>query len=103
MKNNKCFRHGEIAFIEIESLPIGVEESKTNVFAKGNTGNSHTFRGGSIYPKVDGQFIIGYFKSENTKLFHDEHSPKGVSLPDGFYEIRKASEWVNGELKVVID
>jgi hypothetical protein len=96
-------RHGEVCFIKIEKLPKGLIETKTNVFAKGNTGNSHTFKGGKIYLKNEGQYIIGYFKAKDTKLYHTEHSPNGVELPDGTYEIRKQSEFINGELRQVID
>lgn len=99
----KIYSHGEISFVTIDKLPEGLEETKTNVFAKGRTGNSHTFKGGKIYLKNNGQFIIGYFEAKNTKLYHDEHSPKGADLPDGVYEIRKQSEFINGELRQVID
>ena len=106
MKNQtkkQCYRHGEIVFVKIDSLPKGLSESKTDIFSKGNTGNNHTFKGGKLYLKNDGQFIIGYFQAKKTKLYHPEHSPKGVILPDGSYEVRKQSEFINGELKQVID
>ena len=103
MSKIKAYRHGEMVFVETNKIPEGIPESKTNVFAKGNTGNNHTFRGGNIYLKDNGQFIKGYFKAKNTKLFHPEHSPEGASLPDGVYELRKQSEFINGELKQVVD
>lgn len=103
MSKQKVYRHGEVVFLEVVEIPTNLKESNTDVFAKGNTGNSHTFKGGKLYPKVDGQYVIGYFKAKNTKLFHSEHSPKGVSLPDGLYEIRRQVEFINGELKVVVD
>ena len=55
----KIYSHGEISFVTIDKLPEGLEETKTNVFAKGRTGNSHTFKGGEIYLKNNGQFVIG--------------------------------------------
>jgi hypothetical protein len=105
LKNNKiqCWGHGEIAFALIDELPKGLVETKTDVFAKGNTGNSHTFKGGKIYLKNEGQYVTGYFHAKNTKLYHPEHSPKGCVLPDGFYEIRRQSEFINGEMRVVVD
>lgn len=99
----RIYSHGEISFVTIDKLPNGLTEINTNVFAKGKTGNSHTFKGGKIYLKNKGQFIVGYFEAKGTKLYHPEHSPKGAKLPDGVYEIRKQSEWVNGELKQIID
>jgi hypothetical protein len=99
----KIYSHGEISFITIDKLPEGLEETKTNVFAKGNTGNSHTFEGGKIYLKNNGQFIIGYFEAHNTKLYHDEHSPEGAELPDGVYEIRRQNEYTPEGLVPVID
>ena len=106
LKNNKLQirEHGEISFIEIDKLPEGLTQTKTNIFAKGHTGNNHTFKGGKIYLKNIDSHVIGYFEAKNTKLYHNEHSPKGEAvLPNGFYEIRKQSEIVNGELKVVQD
>lgn len=99
----QAYRHGEIVFVKIDKLPENLVATKTDVFAKGNTGNSHTFKGGKIYLKNEGQYIIGYFKASKTKLYHTEHSPKGVSLPDGMYEIRKQSEFINGELRQIVD
>lgn len=99
----QAYRHGEIVFVKIDSLPTGLTETKTNFFAKGNTGNNHTFKGGKIYLKNVDQYVIGYFQAKNTKLYHTEHSPKGCELPDGLYEIRKQNEIINGELKQVID
>lgn len=105
----KAFRHGELVLVAIDKLPDGLIETKTNLLIKGNTGNSHSFKGGKIYLKNDGQFIIGYFQAKNTQLFHPEHGEKksaGVmvaKLPDGLYELRKQSEFINGELKQVID
>jgi hypothetical protein len=99
----QIYRHGEICFIKIDSLPTDLTESKTNVFSRGKTGNSHTFKGGKLYLKNEGQYIIGYFQAKKTKLYHNEHSPEGVPIPDGLYELRKQSEWVNGELRQIID
>jgi len=99
----QVWEHGEISFVLIDKLPEGLVESKTDIFAKGNTGNSHTFKGGKIYlKKVDG-FVFGYFVAKGTRLYHTEHSPQGCELPDGVYEMRKQNEYINGDLKQVID
>jgi hypothetical protein len=99
----KIYSHGEISFLTIDKLPEGLEKSKTDVFAKGRTGNNHTFKGGDIYLKNINEYIFGYFVAKNTKLYHPEHSPKGVELPDGVYEMRRQVEFINGELKQIID
>lgn len=103
MTKNKAYRHGEIVFLKIDKLPKDLKEEKTNIFSKGNTGNNHTFEGGRLYPKIEGLYTIGYFKAKDTKLFHIEHSPKGGMIEDGYYKILKQSEFINGELKQVID
>ena len=101
----KAFRHGEIVFVTIDKLPEGLKPSKDKTFATGSHNHSHTANHGTWYPKQDGQFIIGYFTAKDTSLLHPEHSPKvgDAKLPDGDYEVRKQSEYINGELKVVID
>jgi len=99
----KAFRHGEMAFVKVSKLPKELKEDNTGIFSKGNTGNNHTFKGGKFYPKNEGQFIKGYFKAKDTKLYHAEHSPNGCEIPNGNYEVRKQSEFINGELRVIID
>ena len=105
----QLYRHGEIVFEKIDNLPPDLEEKKTNTFAEGKTGNSHTFKGGKLYLKNEDEFIYGYFKAQNTKLFHSEHGEKkegillSVELPNGFYRLRKQNEFINGELRVVVD
>lgn len=99
----KAHRHGEIVLLEVSSLPKDLVETKTDIFGVGRTGNNHTFKGGKLYLKNEDQYITGYLEAKNTKLYHTEHSPKGVAIPDGVYELRKQSEWINGELKQVVD
>lgn len=108
-KDNKIelFRHGELVFAPIDSLP-DLTQTKTNVITKGSHGHNHTFSGGKFYKKENEQ-VLGYFVAKNTKLYHIEHGDKKVGglkeckLPNGIYEIRKGQEWVNGELKQIID
>jgi len=97
------YRHGEVCFELIDKLPENLKEEKTNIFAKGTTGNSHTFKGGKLYLKNESAYVFGYFEAKNTKLYHKEHSPNGVSIPDGIYRLRRQVEFINGELKIVVD
>lgn len=105
----KAYRHGEIAFEVIEKLPENLKETKDKEFKKGSHGNSHSFDNGVFYPKKENQFIIGYFEAKNTTLLHSEHGEKSnkklkeANLPDGIYCVRQAVEFINGEMKQVID
>jgi hypothetical protein len=100
----KNIRHGDIALIEVSKLPAGLKSSKTNKIMEGGSGgNTHTFSGGTFYPKIDGANIIGYLKAKNTKLFHVEHSPKGCKIEDGIYEIRRQVEFTHNGMVQVID
>ncbi len=105
----KCFRHGEICFELIDSLPTGLEKSKNKEFLKGSHGHAHSFSKGEFYPKVENEYIFGYFVAKGTKLLHEEHGDKEVGglkeskLPDGIYKLRRAVENINDELKQVID
>lgn len=103
-----CFRHGEICFKKINKLPNELIKENTNQFLKGSHGNLHTFDNGELYLKNVDEYIFGYFKAENTKLMHPEHASgngelKIALLPDGIYELRKQQEWINNEMKPVID
>lgn len=97
------YRHGEIVFELIDKLPEGLELSKSKSFLIGSHGNSHTYDNGKLYLKNEGIYIFGYFVSKNTKLYHTEHSPKGAKIEDGIYRLRRAVEFINGELRIVID
>lgn len=101
----KAFRHGEILFKLIDKLPKGLKETKSNVFATGSHGNSHTFDNGKLYLKQDGDYIFGYFVAKDTNLFHPEHSAKigDAKLPDGIYELRKQNEHTPEGLVQVFD
>ena len=106
----KLYRHGEIVFEVIDKVPDNLTATKTNIlFAKGNTGNSHTFKGGNIYLKNENEYVFGYFEAKNTTLYHKEHGDKKVGelksakLPNGNYKLRRQVEWINGELRQVVD
>ena len=104
MKKLKNYRHGDVSIIGIESLPKTLKASNDNVFmSKGSSGHDHTFTGGVFYPKVKGDNIVGYLVAKGTVLYHEEHSPKGVKIQDGIYEIRKQNEFTHEGLREVVD
>jgi hypothetical protein len=108
MKKIICDRHGEIAFELIESLPIGLTLSGAKEFLKGSHGHPHSYDEGEFYPKVENEYVFGYFVAKGTTLFHEEHGNgkefiKKAKLPDGIYRLRRAVEFINNELKQVID
>jgi len=98
----KCYRHGEVLLETIKKLP-DLKESKTDIIMKGSHQHNHTFKGGKLYLKEEGEYVFGYLEAKDTKLFHDEHSPEGAKILNGIYRLRKQVEFVNGELKQVID
>jgi len=109
MKKLKVHRHGEILFVETKAIPKKAKETKTNTLLVGSGQNPHTFSGGTFYELKDGDYIFGYFKAKDTKLYHKEHGDKKnnnllmANLPNGNYELRRQYEYINNELKQVID
>ena len=99
----KCYRHGEIAFVAIDKLPEDLEKTNQKEFLKGSHGHTHSFDNGELFLKKEDEFIFGYFVAKNTKLYHKEHSPNGCELPDSLYQLRVQNEYINDELKQVID
>lgn len=104
----KGIRHGDMALIQAK-LPKGLKDSKSNILLdSGSGGHTHSFTGGTFYPKVDGDFIIGYLKAKNITLFHPEHGKgkgvlKEVKILDGVYEIRKQVEYLHDGMREVVD
>jgi hypothetical protein len=110
MKKTQAYRHGEIGFIKIDSLPENLTKSDSKVIMQGSHGNSHSFDNGEIFFKNVDQYIFGYFVAKNTTLYHNDHGkevvkgkPRTAKLPNGIYELRKQNEVINNELKPVID
>jgi len=111
MNSNKnlAYRHGEIAFVKIDKLPDNLKKSKSKTFMVGLNNNAHTFDKGNLYLTNKDTFVFGYFEAKDTQLFHKEHGTKKVgqlkscSLPDGIYELRRQVEFINDEMKVVVD
>lgn len=50
----KAYRHGELAFVKTDSVPTLIE-TKSNVFAKGSEGNSHSLDG--LYGLQDVEWV----------------------------------------------
>lgn len=109
IKITKAFRHGEICFEVVESIPVGIEKSPSNEFLRGSHGNPHKFYNGNLYLKKEKKddFVFGYFEANNTTLTHRDHGEgkeiKKAKLPNGFYCLRRQVEYINNELKQIVD
>lgn len=106
MKN--IYRHGDLCLKEIDKLPKNLKKETTKVLMSGSRGNPHSYDNGEFYLKNVDNFIFGYFVAKNTILTHIEHGEgkqklRVAKIGDGIYELRKQFEFVNKELKQVID
>ena len=105
----QAYRHGEIVFLEVDKIPTGLTKETTKTFLTGSNNNPHTFDNGNLYFKNENEFVFGYFKADNTTLFHLEHGDnqigklKEAKLPNGNYQLRKQVEFINGEMMPVKD
>ena len=110
-KETHNVRHGDIGLFGIDTVPSGLEASSDGIlFSAGSGGHTHSFQGGTFYPKVDGDFVIGYLVAKDTTLFHPEHGIedaenglKKCSIPDGVYEVRRQVEDTPEGFKQVLD
>lgn len=99
----QAYRHGEILLVKTSKLPKGLKVSDSKVIETGTHGHSHYIDNGEIYFVKENDFVFGYLKADNTKLFHEEHSPKGAKIDDGVYQLIKQQEWIVDGLKPIID
>jgi hypothetical protein len=105
----QLYRHGEIIFVKIDSLPDNLVENKTNEIIRGSGNNPHLFKNGKLYLKNVNNYIFGYLEAKNTILKHLEHGDRKkaglmiAKIPDGYYELRKENEFINNEFKQIID
>jgi hypothetical protein len=104
------YRHGDIGFFGIKELLEGLTASRSRTIFVRSGGNAHTFSGGTFYPRIDGQFIIGYLMAKNTTLYHKRHGKKvkckvlrEAKIPDMVYEVRRQVEDTHSGMKPVID
>lgn len=105
MKTLKNYRHGEIAFIGVDSLPEGLEKSESRTIMTGSHGHDHSIDKGELYFKKEDDFTFGYLVAKDTNLLHPEHSPKigDAKLEDGIYKLVKQNEFTPEGLIPVID
>jgi hypothetical protein len=68
----KVYRHGELLFVETESVPNEAKLKKTNTLLVGSGSNPHIFKGGKFY-SLDNGIVFGYFEAKDTTLYHKEH------------------------------
>lgn len=105
----KLYEHGDMTMVEIVKLPDGLTESASRILLEGKS-NQHCHRGnGTWYPRVIGQFVVGYFVAKKTALTHLEHGEetggnlKTAEIADGVYEVRRQSELTHEGMKQVVD
>ena len=103
----KAYRHGEILLVKTNKIPKEAKERTGNLLLVGSHGNPHRFTGGKIY-NYQNNFIFGYLKAQDTILYHQTHGDgkgklKSCKIPNGIYELRKGQEYVNEEMKPIID
>jgi len=101
-----AYRHGEIALVKVDSLPEGLELSKSKVIMVGSHNNSHTIDRGELYFKKEGDFSFGYLVAKNTSLLHPEHKEKNgksCRIEDGVYQLIKQNEFTPEGLVPIID
>jgi len=104
----KLYRHGEIALEPISKLPDNLTQSDTKILISGSHGNNHEIDNGKIYFKKEDSYVFGYLVAKNTSILHSEHGEEGgkikkAYIPDGVYPLRKQQEFVNNELKPIVD
>ena len=107
---NQIYRHGEIAFLSVDKLPENLTKSDEKVLIKGQNGHSHSIDNGILYFVNEDMYVFGYLVAQNTSLLHDEHGvivdgqeSRFAKLPDGVYQLRKQQEYINNEMKPVVD
>lgn len=106
----KMYRHGEIGLKPINKLPSGLTKSNSKIIVTGSHGNSHSIDNGTLYFRQVNDYVFGYLVAEKTKLLHAEHGvvvsenqPAEAEIPDGIYELYKQQEFINNEMRPVID
>lgn len=110
MKKTRIYRHGEIVLVPIEILPKGLTKSESKTIVEGSHGNSHNIDNGDLYFEQVDQYVFGYLVAKKTTINHSEHGEivngkqtNKAKIANGIYEIRKQQEFINSEMKPVID
>lgn len=105
-KSNKqitYFQQGDVLLFPIDSLPEGLENSKTKVVQEGeHTGHAHRLAEGEVFldKKTNTKFLR---LVEDTAISHEEH--KTINLPAGNYQVGIVREYdhFNEEARQVAD
>src|SRR3990167_3511360 len=110
MKNIQAYRHGDLAFVPVNSIPKWLEKATTEVMMTGSGGNDHIARNGDIYFTDVDDFTFGYLRvKEDTKIYHKEHGDRKVNglmeakLHVGSYKLVKQHEDTHEGMKPVVD
>jgi hypothetical protein len=94
-------RHGDLLIRQINELPKGLKEVKTNIVAEGEfTGHNHTVIVEddtiAVFSDNSGKKYIGLAK--DAKISHQEH--KTLEIPCGYYEVIIEQEFDPFEQKI---
>jgi hypothetical protein len=103
-------RHGDLVFVPIAKIPRGLKKDTTGILLQtGSSGHPHSYKAGTFYPRVEGDYNLGYLNAKNTKLYHFEHGDTDVGglreaeLPDDKYEVRRQVEQTQDGMRPVMD
>jgi hypothetical protein len=103
------YRHGDLCLVGVKSVPKSAKIANTKTLMTGSGGHAHTFDNGKHYVLEGDDFIIGYLRAKDTKLYHIEHgkdvgkSFKEAKITDGVYELRRQVEYTNEGMRQVED
>lgn len=104
----ETIRHGDMLCGKVKTKKKGSKLTESKVLMTGSGGNDHSFDNGKFYKLEGDDFIVGYLKAKNTKLYHPEHGNgkgklKWAKLPDGVWEIRRQVEYTQEGMRQVED
>ena len=83
----KPYRHGDVLLVPVDEIPRDFVPKRDNKLAEGEkTGHYHGVVDGEVLER-GGELMLRAF--ENTKLYHQEHSPDPETYPvaEGFYRV----------------
>lgn len=106
MKGKNMFKvtHGDVLFVEIDKLPSGLTELKTNIVQHGElTGHAHRLHDGEFQLYIDKDGVKYLEVKKSTNISHEEHNTG--TIPIGFYRggITKEFDYETNELRNVMD
>lgn len=100
------YRQGDVLCQQIDKLPEGVEEKKSEgpmlVLRYGSaTGHSHAFHAKDAREWVKGEERYIEILSDKAPLLHEEHST--IEFAKGVYQVVQQREWTASEFRAVLD